>query len=295
MNSLHPPPPPPIIPLSQLLGNEDGNVDHTIITNDVDKEKHMKSSNKMNNRFLSLGDSYLDELMEGGIPYSSGLVEIAGEAGVGKTQLLLTLLLTSITIESGSSSNNNNQSSSIGGAVYVSTEGSTHLARLQSLIEARKDSNIKLDYIFAYEMIEPQQLWEFIMNTLPLILATRVAKLVVIDSITAPLRGEFERVENRMDWFFGLASAMKRLSDEYNVLFIVSNQMSWDPVYNMLKPALGLAWTTCVNERLLLEFEQQHHQQQQQPRKRILSISFSPRLLDGKLASLRLEGCGFCI
>src|SRR5437016_5219634 len=79
---------------------------------------------------LSFGCPVLDEKTGGGIPFLP-LTEISGEAGVGKTQSLLTLALTSLLpVDKGGLDS---------GCLYISTEGRVPVARLKEYLEARSD------------------------------------------------------------------------------------------------------------------------------------------------------------
>ena len=59
---------------------------------------------------------------------------------------------------------------------------------------------------------------------------------------------------------FGMANCMRILSTEYKAVFVVTNQVTSvmdDNNTTMLRknkiqPALGLAWSHCVNERIML-------------------------------------------
>lgn len=221
---------------------------------------------------LSTGDTGLDRTLGGGIPCFP-ITEIVGEAGVGKTQFVLRLALTAQR-EVGKGGLG-------GGCVLISTEGRLPISRLCDFLKLEEDlDQVALDSILVDESIlSAQQLWFTLRDRLPSILSSGRFKLVVIDSITSVFRGEFQDLNNnssldRNDWLFGISSMMKNLSSQFGCVFVVSNQVSWDPLEGKLKEALGLAWSHCINQRLSLAFKPSS----ENTRLRQLSVTFSPEL-----------------
>lgn len=58
---------------------------------------------------------------------------------------------------------------------------------------------------------------------------------------------------------FHLANCMRILSDQYGVVFVLTNQVTGDfdaarstPRGTGLRPALGLSWSHCINQRYAL-------------------------------------------
>jgi len=256
---------------------------------------HTITADKLLERRLSFGSRALDAFTNGGIPLFP-ITEIAGEAGVGKTQLLMTLALSAlIPPDLGGLGS---------GCLYISTEGRVPLARMKTFSQENdcfKDhlGEAALEHIFVEDGIsDANALWILIRERVPQFLASGLVKLVVIDSIASLFRGEFTggpgAMQDRNDWFFGLASMMKRLSCEYDAYFVVANQVSFDPHLGKVKPALGLAWSSCVNQRLLLEFADppcemgaflapshsniENMTTKRRGRRRKLSVVFSPSL-----------------
>ena len=159
-----------------------------------------------------------------------------------------------------------------------------------------------LERIGVHLVSDADELWNFFVHTLPMVLASGFVKLVVVDSIAAVLRGEFayndeQAMANRCDWYFGLSNMLKMYSDAFGVMFVLANQVSADMKTGLLKPALGLAWSYCVNQRFVVHFDDENagsagacaencHDNKQTvcaPRRRFVIVAFSPHRVDGAL------------
>ncbi|KAL3664736.1 hypothetical protein V7S43_010484 [Phytophthora oleae] len=76
---------------------------------------------------------------------------------------------------------------------------------------------------------------------------------------------------------FHLANCMRILSDQYGVVFVVTNQVTGDfnprsaATGNGMRPALGLSWSHCVNQRLVITRHTDSVRRQ-------LAVAFSPHL-----------------
>eukprot|EP00742_Colponemidia_sp_Colp-10_P013713 GILJ01015512.1.p1 GENE.GILJ01015512.1~~GILJ01015512.1.p1 ORF type:complete len:315 (-),score=25.80 GILJ01015512.1:77-1021(-) len=244
---------------------------------------------------LSLGCPILDNVLKGGIP-PQGITEIAGQAGSGKTQFALQLLLQAqLPAHLGGLS---------GSTFYLSTEGSVPFKRLQQLAESyeAKTSGTEhisfLENIFIENVHSLEHQWDILSNRIPLLMESMQIKLVVIDSIASLFRVEFDHsrrdMRSRSDCMTRHASLLKRLSSEYRIPIVVTNQVA-DIFHNedasrshnhhtaSVAPALGLAWSNCIDHRLFLSRKDMGEQQHINPGggasvQRRLDVTLSPSI-----------------
>lgn len=98
-------------------------------------------------------------------------------------------------------------------------------------------------------------------------------KLIVVDSIAALFRSEFENtpcdLKRRSSLFFKISSKLKSQANRFGLAVVVTNQVvdfvgdglngmrigNLDSLYSSGRrvcPALGLSWANCINSRLFL-------------------------------------------
>ena len=200
---------------------------------------------------FSTGCRGLDAVLRGGIPVQ-GLTEICGQAGAGKTQLCMQLML---------SAQRAVASGGLGaGAIYLCCEGLFPVTRLQEMARCHaggeSDNNQNevqngpastsapsLSRVLVEQIEDCEHLWDVLTVTVPLELRRGHVKLVIIDSIAAVCRGEFSNsvsgLTDRADVLLALAAYMKRLSERYGCAFVVVNQVS--AVLSGTRPASSIA------------------------------------------------------
>ena len=187
-------------------------------------------------RCVSLGCPVLDACLGGGV-YTGDITEIAGEAGAGKTQLALTLLLQA------------QLPAAAGGldtcAAFVTTEGEFPVARLNQLMpeHVRRTGGADADAarraallrVIVEKAMDVEALWALMDDGgwLPSVLKQKGVRLVVIDSIAALFRGDVDYGVNtpfalgeRASWMTRIALRIKALADEFGVAFVLTNQVS---------------------------------------------------------------------
>jgi DNA-repair protein XRCC3 len=250
-------------------------------------------------RRLSLGCAVLDGCTGGGLPLQ-GVTEVSGEAGAGKTQLAMSLVLQCcLPVTHGG----------LGGkAVYMCCgEGEFPIRRLGQLATSASDRAGTSSHDELMKMVVIMQfhtaddVLDALKKTLPSMCASDGVRLVVIDSIAGMVRHEYgsrsvEDMTHRTVLFFKVAKELKWLADIYSVCIVVINQVagkgfdngngaaatsfgssssssSYSSSYgnfgngnsngnnigghrstggNESSPALGLAWSHCVNTRICL-------------------------------------------
>ncbi len=197
-------------------------------------------------RKVSFGCPIIDRTLGGGLPVSSGLCEVSGEGGVGKTQLALQMLLSAVLSEGHGGLGGRSLAISCG-------EGPFPVRRLEQLAESVLvgrgigcDTTTLLSRIGIHTVNSTAEQVAFVSTHLPRLMLTEGIRLVVMDSISSLFRADVGSLLNRSSMLVGMARTMKRLSDQYDCVFLIVNQISRDA------PALGLLWSNCVNTRLFL-------------------------------------------
>ncbi|KAG9447719.1 hypothetical protein H6P81_013847 [Aristolochia fimbriata] len=220
----------------------------------------------------SLGCPILDRLLDGGIPCNS-VTEIVAESGSGKTQLCLQLLLTAQLPVSRGGLN--------AASIYIHSEFPFPSRRLKQLSSFLLSSSSKdpLDRIFVRAAHTPGELLA-LLDRAEYLIARSVndsfpIKLIVIDSIAALFRSEFDNtptdLKRRSALFFKIGAKLKLQARRFNLAVVVTNQVvdlmgsgdgangvrvgNYGGLYSSGRrvcPALGLSWASCVNSRVFL-------------------------------------------
>ncbi|TRY95559.1 hypothetical protein DNTS_001638 [Danionella cerebrum] len=213
---------------------------------------------------LSLACPVMDALMRGGLPLT-GITELAGESAAGKTQLCLQLCLSVQYPEEKGGLNS--------GAVYICTEDSFPIKRLRQLISQQPrlrqdlppaliDSLRFSDNIYIEHAADLESLEACVSQRVPVLLKRRLVRLVVLDSVAALFRCEFQADETlqRSRRLLAFSSALQRLSRTYTAPVLCVNQVT-DVIghsspgrcdYGKVLPALGISWANQVMVRLML-------------------------------------------
>ncbi|KAM7249674.1 hypothetical protein ACFE04_026786 [Oxalis oulophora] len=258
----------------------------------------------------TVGCPIIDECLSGGIPCDS-ITELVAESGTGKTQLCLQLCLSAqLPIALGGLA---------ASSLYLHTEFPFPFRRLCQLSQSfqsrypqlyvRNDN--PLDYVFVQSVDNADELLDVLSKTNTFIenMRTRFPiRLIVIDSVAALFRSEFENtpreLKRRSSLFFKISSELKVLAMRFNLAVFVTNQVTDTFVANggmnvvrvgnlgslyssgrRVSPALGLAWANCVNTRLFLSKNEEQTQEQNcegeitcRQSKRQLNVVFAPHL-----------------
>ncbi|KAF8426645.1 DNA repair protein RAD57 [Tirmania nivea] len=196
--------------------------------------------------YISTGDSEFDRALNGGV-MTGGLTEIVGESGAGKTQILLQLCC-SIQLPR-----------SLGGlsktAVYISTEAPISTRRLIQLLSSfrarfadnlQPDNELSTDHVFSITCGDLESQEHILNYQLPVVVEKHNVGLVVLDSVAANFRAEYDRVPNsilknetlqkkktgpallaeRGKQLIKMAQTLRNLARLYNIAVVVANQVS---------------------------------------------------------------------
>ncbi|KAI8943752.1 hypothetical protein NX059_001729 [Plenodomus lindquistii] len=182
--------------------------------------------------FISTLDEKLDDALGGGIP-PGYLVEITGESGAGKTQVLLTLLLASQLpppLGLGKS------------AVYISTEAvlaTTRLTQLLSnhptLASLHVDQRPSLSRILSIQTPDLESQEHILRYQLPVAIKKHNVGLVILDSVAANYRAEFEKkgpngaaasMAKRGTQLVQLGALLRGLARTEGIAVVVANQVA---------------------------------------------------------------------
>ncbi|KAL7305934.1 hypothetical protein TKK_0001408 [Trichogramma kaykai] len=213
-----------------------------------------------NESYLSSGCENLDKFLNGGF-IKSGVTQIYGEAGVGKTQLALQLCLTA---QAPIGSIENPRVKSV--AAYICTEASFPANRLKQMITKSpivnrypviSDKNIFIDHVSSTEDLE-----NCIFNPfrLPQLLKRHRVNVLVIDSIAATYRTEYEStlLRNRAKSLRKIGYGLHKIAKEHQVSVVCLNQVSavigntFDRVSRKEQPSLGITWASMVTNSLYM-------------------------------------------
>ncbi|XP_004243278.1 DNA repair protein XRCC3 homolog [Solanum lycopersicum] len=250
----------------------------------------------------TVGCLVLDRLLGGGIPCNS-ITELVAESGCGKTQISLQLLLsaqlpTSLGGLSGSS-------------IYLYSESPFPVRRLHQLSSSFPTLHNPLGKILTHPLHSAHHLFD-VLSQLDSLLSSRLdspsqIKLIVIDSIAALFRFEFENnprdLKQRSGLFFRISSKLKEQARRFGLAVVVINQVvdvmndtdglrignstCWYTSERKVCAALGLSWANCVNTRLFLSRQEERVAREvngddcfSTQTRRFIRVAFAPHLPD---------------
>ncbi|CAL5870682.1 uncharacterized protein PFLUO_LOCUS4922 [Penicillium psychrofluorescens] len=184
---------------------------------------------------ISTLDPALDALLGGGIP-AGYVTEITGESGSGKTQFLLSILL-SVQLPKSKGGLDRR-------AVYISTEHPLSTPRLSQLLECHPclsslpdDEKPSLQNVLAINAMDLETQDHILNFQLPVAIARYNVGLVVIDSITSNYRAEHSSnsmlaLSARSSELAKLGQLLRNLAVKHDIAVVLANQVSdrFDPV-----------------------------------------------------------------
>ncbi|KAL8773952.1 MAG: hypothetical protein Q9209_001382 [Squamulea sp. 1 TL-2023] len=179
---------------------------------------------------ISTLDPRFDAALSGGIP-TTYITELTGESGAGKTQFLLSLLLTAQLPPPHGLSRP---------TVYISTEHSLPTSRLAQVLRSNPSlsslsisTKPSLTRIFSIQTPDLESQDHILTYQLPVLLSRHKIGLVVIDSIAANYRAERSSTSTsgaafglRSTQLVQLGHQLRCLAREHNCAIVVSNQVA---------------------------------------------------------------------
>ena len=181
---------------------------------------------------ISTLDDKLDLGLGGGIARGC-LTEVVGESAAGKTQVLLTLLL-AVQISSGSPGGRS--------ALYISTEGPLQTSRLTQilrshpkLVDLPSDSRPSLSRIHSTHIHDVEAQEHILRYQVPILIRKQDIGLVVVDSIAANYRAEFDKggarkgaesFAQRSAQVSQLGVLLRDIARTHQVAIVVANQVA---------------------------------------------------------------------
>lgn len=186
------------------------------------------------------------------------ITEIVGPAGMGKTQACMMMCVcAALPLEFGGLG---------GGVVYIDTEKTFAPGRVVEMAKQRHpalagfpDALADLtSRILVYQESSTAAILQRL-NNLEAVLIEKNIKLLIVDSIAAPVRQQYdaEHLSERQDFLGAIASKVKYLAENVNICVLITNQVTTrygdQSSGSYLHPALGVGWAHSVNTRFLLE------------------------------------------
>ncbi|KAK2961385.1 putative DNA repair protein RAD51 [Blattamonas nauphoetae] len=203
----------------------------------------------------------LDDLLRRGIPVGS-ITEFCGSPGSGKTQMCIQLCL-SVQLPASLFGPNSE-------AVYIDTEGSFMPDRAAMMAESLSthipQAPTVQEFLTRIHVYRPHSHTTLLatVRNLPTFLEQHPhVHLIVIDSISAPLRHQFEDgISTRNLIITEIASALNSIAKMNKIAVVCTNQLTTKPPKSQpqsepqqeaqLLPALGDVWTQHVTHRIVL-------------------------------------------
>uniref|UniRef100_UPI00358FA311 DNA repair protein XRCC3-like isoform X1 n=1 Tax=Myxine glutinosa TaxID=7769 RepID=UPI00358FA311 len=221
---------------------------------------------------LSLGCPVLNSWLKGGLP-TLGVIEIAGESASGKTQICLQL---SLSVQYPPAYGGLGA-----GVVYVCTEDAFPARRLHQLISSQPQVRVDVpsdvittipfgNQVYVEHVADVDSLWRCITHRLPLLIARRSVRLVVIDSVAALFRCEFScsMAARKAKLLQNFGNLLHQISHKHNSPIVCVNQVTcrMDDIgggptsiclaSQRIIPSLGTAWSNMLLMRLLASREE---------------------------------------
>ena len=189
----------------------------------------------------------------------SGIFEISGQAGAGKSNLAYQLVVNERDLDISKN------------VVVISTEGKVATERLWQMAQGKRHHAEEIMSGIIISIADSvDQLRNIIHDVLPSYFfesKESAPSLVVIDSIAALFRLEYDAsaARERSMLLFDITTTLKWIGSTHNTLIVVTNQATANITTFATNstewvPALGLSWSNCVNVRVRVTKTQMRHE-----------------------------------
>lgn len=202
-------------------------------------------------KFLHTGSKNLDSILMGG--FASGeITELVGEYRTGKSQLCLTALVAAFLPPDKGGLNEGDMK-----AVFIDSERTFSERRIRLIFERFKIDRSFLDDILVGRPMNTIHQKKMI-ERLPKVARSENVKLVIVDSLTRLPRIDYKDVSElykRQRIILEMVETLKRLSQTYNLIVLITNQVLADfSKDGGIKPIGGHVLAHSVDTRLFLEY-----------------------------------------
>jgi len=183
---------------------------------------------------ISTGSKSVDSILGGGIQ-SQSISEVYGEFRTGKTQLAHTMsVVAQLPPEMGGAS---------GKVAYIDTEGTFRPDRIRAVAERfGVDSEAALGNVLYARAFNSEHQMELINECTSRFADEKDYKLLIVDSIMALFRTDYSgrgELSERQQKLATMLSKLSKISEEYNIAVLLTNQVQSDPGATMTFVAGG--------------------------------------------------------
>lgn len=183
---------------------------------------------------ISTGSKAVDVMLGGGL-MSQSITEVYGEYRTGKTQLAHTMsVVTQLPPDFGGAA---------GKVAYIDTEGTFRPDRIRSIADRfGVNGDMALENILYARAFNSEHQMELINECSQRFAEDKDFRLLIVDSIMALFRVDFSgrgELSERQQKLAQMLSKLSKISEEFNVAILITNQVQSDPGATMTFVAGG--------------------------------------------------------
>ncbi|CAL1694055.1 unnamed protein product [Somion occarium] len=184
--------------------------------------------------FISTGSKNVDTILGGGLS-SQSITEVYGEYRTGKTQMAHTMsVITQLPADMGGAA---------GKVAFIDTEGTFRPDRIRAIADRfGVNGDMALENILYARAFNSEHQMELINECSMRFAEDKDFRLLIVDSIMALFRTDFSgrgELSERQQKLAQMLSKLSKLSEEYNIAILITNQVQSDPGATMTFVAGG--------------------------------------------------------